>query len=218
MKKTLELHKFLQNAVSKSQKCQRNWDTEVSIPKEDLETLKHAVTQCPSKQNIAHYKVSFITDRDLIQDIFKSTKGFYTKEDLSEAEYNSQVLANLLVVFEDHNVENARAPEYKAFHSASDTPEDQQNLVERDQWMSVGIASGMLALTANMLGYRTGYCACFNVEEVVKKLNPNSNSSSMPLLMLGIGVPKKGYLRIYNQDNTYAYPTFTKQEIPIKFI
>ena len=40
----------------------------------------------------------------------------------------------------------------------------------------------------------------------------------MPLLMLGIGVPKKGHLRIYNQDNTYAYPTFEKQEIPIKFI
>ena len=217
MKKTLELHKFLQNAVTKSQKCQRNWDTEVSIPKEDIETLKHAVTQCPSKQNIAHYKVTFITDRDVIQDIFKITKGFYTNEDLSEAEYNSQVLANLLVVFEDYKVSNTRTPEYKAFHSASDTPEEQQNLVERDQWMSVGIASGMLALTANMLGYRTGYCACFNVEEVKIKLK-QTRSPSTPLLMLGIGIPKKGYLRIFNQDNTYVYPTFDKQEIPIKFI
>ena len=48
MEKTLELHKFLQNAVSKSQKCQRNWDTDFSIPQEDLETLKHSVTQCLS--------------------------------------------------------------------------------------------------------------------------------------------------------------------------
>ena len=217
MKKTLELHQHIQGAVTKSQKCQRNWDTEVSIPQEDLDTLIHAVTQSPSKQNIAHYKVSFITDRDVIQDIFKTTKGFYTNEDLSEAEYNSQVLANLLVVFEDYKVSNTRTPEYLAFHSEPATPQKLQQLVERDQWMAIGIASGMLALSANMLGYRTGYCACFDTEEVKIKLK-QTESPSTPLLMLGIGIPKKGYLRIFNQDNTYVYPTFDKQEIPIKFI
>jgi len=218
MEKTLGFHKFLRRAVLMSQRCQRNWDTDISIPQEDIETLKNAVTQCPSKQNIAHYKVSFISDRGLIQDIFKSTKGFYTNQDLSEAECNSQVLANLLVVFEDYRVENARTPEYIAFYSNSETPDSQKIIVERDQWMSVGIASGMLALTATMLGYRTGYCACFNKAEIVKKLYPDNQTSATPLLMLGIGVPKKGYLRTDNQDNSYSYPTFIKQEIPVKFI
>lgn len=218
MEKTLGFQKFLRHAVLVSQRCQRNWDTDIAIPQEDIETLKNAVTQCPSKQNIAHYKVSFISDRDLIQDIFESTNGFYTNRDLSEAECNSQVLANLLVLFEDHYEESARTPEYIAFYSDSKTPDAQQIIIERDQWMSVGIASGMLALTATMLGYRTGYCACFNEAEIVKKLYPDNQTPAKPLLMLGIGVPKKGYLRTQNQDDTFTYPTFIKQEIPVKFI
>ena len=55
------------------------------------------------------------------------------------------------------------------------------------------------------------------IRQILKSDNLNI-SKVIRQVLIEIGVPKKGYLRIYNQDNTYAYPTFTKQEIPIKFI
>ena len=51
------------------------------LPKKDIDTLLHAVTNCPSKQNLAFYKVHFIQDRDIIEEIHENTYGFnYGKE------------------------------------------------------------------------------------------------------------------------------------------
>ena len=46
------------------------------LPKEDIKTLLHAVTNCPSKQNIAFYKVHFVQDRVMIEEIHEHTYGF----------------------------------------------------------------------------------------------------------------------------------------------
>ena len=173
MNKSHELSEVIQKAISKSQHCQRNWDIHHQIPQSDIETLTHAVTQAPSKQNVAHYKVTFIQDRKLIESIYESTSGFYTKDDQSESEKNSQVLANILVVFETYDMANARSPEHRAFHSHEDTPEEMEKLMDRDMWTSTGIASGMLVMTANMLGYRTGFCSCFDYAEIKEKLATN---------------------------------------------
>ena len=65
----------------------------------------HAVTECPSKQNVGFYEAHFITNRDVIEAMHDTTKGFsYPKDDGNgglEMGYqtNSQVLANLVVVF-----------------------------------------------------------------------------------------------------------------------
>lgn len=57
----------IRKAVIRSQHCQRNWNLDKVIPEEDIDLLVHAVTQCPSKQNISFYKVHFITDRNVIE-------------------------------------------------------------------------------------------------------------------------------------------------------
>ena len=51
-------HTEIEKAVIKSQHTQRNWDLTKEIPKDDVKTLLHSVTNCPSKQNIAFYMIS----------------------------------------------------------------------------------------------------------------------------------------------------------------
>ena len=57
---------YISKAIIRSQHCQRNWDLSKSIPKEDLDLLVTAATECPSKQNVAFYKAYFITNRQII--------------------------------------------------------------------------------------------------------------------------------------------------------
>ena len=139
-----------------------------SIPIEDIETMKTSVTQCMSKQNRVFYKVKFITNRDIIEKIHDSTSGarvFDTEGVYSDytTSTNSQTLANLVVAF----CEDIDKTDKKRFVTdASETDmksryfEQSLEIIDRDKYTSVGIASAYLTLTANMLGYSTG---CVNV-------------------------------------------------------
>ena len=64
-------HNDVKKAIIKSQHCQRNFDLSQTMPEEDIDLLVHAVTNCPSKQNIAYYKVHVITDSNDIRAIHK---------------------------------------------------------------------------------------------------------------------------------------------------
>lgn len=68
-------NRWLEKTITKSQRCQRNWDLTKSIPIEDIKTMKTAVTQCSSKQNRVFYKCKFITNREVIESIYKETGG-----------------------------------------------------------------------------------------------------------------------------------------------
>ena len=59
----------IDKAIRASQRCQRNWDLTQIIDDEDVKTLQTAVTQCASKQNDVYYKVKFISDRTIIEDL-----------------------------------------------------------------------------------------------------------------------------------------------------
>jgi len=54
----------IEKSVIRSQHTQRNWNLDKQLPKEDVNTLLQAVTNCPSKQNIAFYKVHFIQNEN----------------------------------------------------------------------------------------------------------------------------------------------------------
>ena len=103
MFETVTPQKHIIKAIHKSQHCQRDWDLSRQIPDEDLEVLVTAATQCPSKQNIAFYKAHFITNREVIESVHMQTRGFTTSYVPYDATTNTQVLANLLIVFEKHD-------------------------------------------------------------------------------------------------------------------
>ena len=87
--KNMELFK----AIHRAQHCQRNFDLNQKMPEQDIKTIITAATECTSKQNIANYKLHVITDRKTIKQIYKCTGGRIGQ---------SQVLGNLVIVFEDY--------------------------------------------------------------------------------------------------------------------
>ena len=213
------IHKDIRNAIIKSQHCQRNWDLSKGICEEDMALLETAVTQCPSKQNIAFYKVHFITDRDLIEDIHDTTRGFTTTQHPSGAETNTQALANLVVLFEMLDLEEtlksddvSRNEHSRSFLKDGWTESNQRQL-KRDAYTAVGVATGYLNVIATMLGYSTGCCQCYDAEQ----LQRIACIKGEPLLLMGIGFSNEGVNRRKHQiRDDFMFSTKKKQPIVIE--
>ena len=211
--------KDIQKAIVKSQHCQRNWDLSKKIPEEHLDILKTSITQSPSLQNVALYKVHWIQDRDTIEEVHECThgapyrktpKGVLVDPNPKEDDHmydmgdttQSQVLANLVVVFEEYyNVES-----YFKEKRIESKPK------EFDKHVAVGIASGYLNLTANLLGYETGCCISIKHDQLKHTLG----MTGTPLLVMGVGFKQSGVnRRMHHVDAEIKYPTNPRQEIPV---
>lgn len=213
-------HSEIEKAVVRSQHTQRNWDLTREIPKDDVKTLLHAVTNCPSKQNVAFYKVHFIQDRNVIEEMHKYTEGFSTKRKKGDPvgfETNPQTLANLLVVFENYDFTNDlkgdlhRNAATLSFIKTGKWDEKKLKELERDRQVAVGIAAGYLNLTASLLGYRTGCCQCFDAN-AIKEI---ADLEDKPLLLMGVGFHQKGVDRKKHHMRDFIFNSKKKQ--PIKY-
>lgn len=227
-------------AIIKSQRCQRNWDLTQSIPEEDLRLLVTAATYCPSKQNIAFYKVHVVTNRDLIDQIHAHTTGFTVRrgenneiiptirlgeDDPVEFIPNDQVLANVLFVFEDNTDlqlwndydKEKYTASYQMFYSIENNDDPtgiKHKVMQYDRDVAMGIGSAYLALTAAMAGYSTGFCACMNQASIKDVLG----LGNLPLLMLGVGFPDTTKIRNESQSiSNFVYPTKFKQPISVTY-
>lgn len=161
--------------IIKSQHVQRCWDLTKSIPDDDIDLLVFAATNCPSKQNFKFYKLHVITNRKIIEKIHAMTTGGFTKA--GETTTNSQTLANLLFVFEDIEL----SEQYKKHWVDRDN--SLEWITRRDADMAIGVAAGYINMLSTMLGYSTGFCACFDSKEVSDELGLNNNVR----LILGVG-------------------------------
>jgi nitroreductase len=215
-------HVAIKKSIFKSQHCQRNWDLTQEMPEDDLDTLMIAATQCPSKQNIAFYKLHFVTNRDLIERIHGHTKGFVMKHgetrDKTEYTTNAQVLANLLIVFEEYldlsKAQDAGRNEQVIDLTNGTAKASDLKLIEKDRMMAIGVAAGYLNLTASLMGYATGCCTCFIPNKVQKEMGIKGR----PLLLMGIGVADKTRNRRMHQIQDFMFPTKPKQPIPVEWI
>jgi nitroreductase len=207
----------IEKSVIRSQHTQRNFDLNKRLPKEDIDTLLHAVTNCPSKQNLAFYKVHFIQDRDLIEEIHENTYGFNFHG--KQIESNSQTLANLLVIFEDYSDEELvdqitkktvgeKAKEYlKNGYWCEETKQE----ITKDKLIALGIAAGYLNLTASLMGYRTGCCTCID-HSAIREI---ALLREKPVLLMGVGFHQEGVNRRRHQIRDFTFPVQKKQ--PIKY-
>lgn len=200
---------FIKKSVIKSQHTQRNWDLSRKMPTDDIETLIHAATNCPSKQNFAFYKIHVITDRDLIQRVYENTGGitFIDREtgELIENEKNSQTLAHCLIVFEDVSRSDRYVQKWKNYDDALD-----ENW-QRDQHMAVGIAAGYLNVVGTMLGYGTGCCACGDFNAIGREIGLEKEL----ILMMGIGIGRTDVNRRIHQESGMIMPTHKKEPIQV---
>ncbi len=160
--------------IDKTQRCQRNWDLNKQIPKEDLDTIIYAIANAPSKQNLQYFNIHVITNRKIIESIYEETIV------LSGRRKNPQVLANVLFVFTEV------IPKEATYYL--NKKKDDQYGHDKDLFLCSGISAGYGALVAGLLGYETGFCKCFNDTAKLKKL---LNTKEEISLMLGVGYGDK---------------------------
>lgn len=214
----MSFNSFLEKAIVKSQRCNRNWDLSKEVPEEDIKTLMTAVTQCSSKQNRVFYRCHFITDRSVIEQLYEKTAGFARNiDDPQNRTYrkNPQVLANLVVAFsEDMDVdEGLRTTEERDLGKIMSKEEAKKaGRTDQDLFTAVGIAAGYLTYTANLLGYSTGCCQCFDPKDIGDII-----IAEKPILLMGIGYPGDKNRRIDHTDDNFMFPSF-KKNIKVDYI
>ena len=209
----------LNEKILKSQHCQRNWDLSKEIPQEDIDVITTAATQCPSKQNVAYYNIHVITNRSIIEEIHANTDGFTIQQNPYKSTTNSQVLANLLIVLETIDIDVTNKDDAlrndQTIALADGTITDMaETILERDKNIAIGIASGYINLTAALLGYYTGFCACFSRDKIKEILQLKSEA----VLLLGIGFNDETLDRkIQHNNHRYLYPAKQKQKINVSY-
>ena len=88
------------------------------------------------------------------------------------------------------------------------------SLMLKDAHMAVGVAAGYLNVTATLMGYSTGCCACFDENGVKKLLGLENN----PVLLMGIGHKDAARnRRVHHLQNDFVFPTLPKQDIEVHF-
>ena len=211
MELAFDTHESMIKAIIKSQHTQRNWDLSREIPADDMKVLEASVTQCPSKQNFAFYKTTFITNRSVIEKIHEQTTGlgYIDAETKKRVECtNPQALANLLVVFE----EITPSENFNKHHALRN--ENKKSIYERDRDTALGIAVGYMNVVATMLGYETGCCACYNADAIQTIIG----SEGKPVLLMGIGYKDPTRQRREHHTLGVKIPRRPKEEIQVNYI
>jgi nitroreductase len=229
-------NEMLKKAIVKSQRCQRNWDLTKEIPEEDLEVIKTAATQCPSKQNIQFYKPYFITNRNQIETIHKASMGASTNDiatGVSKMNTNSQLLANLLVVLvEEYDYSQKDRNQVAklnlgSHYSATDIGDafelefqhggDLAEMVrahskdwERDRSVAVGIAAGYMNLVSSILGYSTGCCQCFDQDTAKRMLGISEDKEILLIMGIGFADPNRSR-REHHYEMGQFFPSYSKE-------
>jgi hypothetical protein len=164
------LSKLIIEAVKSAEGCQRNWDHSHVISQEDIDTIVNTATNMPTKQNQEFYSLVASTDQKFNHDFYLKTftddKGLYNEG------RNSQTDAPLLLIW-------IRNKEFKK----------KENTYEGAGPVSIGVSAGATALVANMLGYKTGFCACINKKKSIPMLAQKNIFTTDIELALGIGMP-----------------------------
>jgi len=179
-----ELNKYLERAIYRSQRCQRNWDLSKKLAEKDIKTIITAATECPTKQNTPFFNLYAITDRDIINQIYETTETPKFKNAIVRK--NPQVLANLVLVYTHNEIIKKKdvqnVDQYKDFLNTA--TEEDKIAIFQDRLQAVGISAGYVNLTASLLGYQSGCCKCFD-RPAIQNIIGTTNE---PMLIMGVGI------------------------------
>jgi nitroreductase len=217
----MEMNEQIKNAVDGSNRAQRNYDLEKTIPEEHLKTLIHAAANSPSKQNETHYSLHVYTDTEIIKKIYNHTKKFTMIRDKQDQDEsfkveddvfiqndaksvtNSQIYANALFVYVVEQGDT-RGSQHRA---AKENPDSTAAKVYAEQVAySMGISVGELILSAGLLGYTTGICSALDTKPIRDILGTKQN----PKLLVGVGYPN-------SQLDRTQHSEVLNKDIPEKF-
>jgi len=177
----------LNSAASSARRTQRNWNYDISVNSKDVISLANIATTMPAKQAREYFSLIVSSDRELNNQIRKYANDHTS--DFHPLWQNNQVSAPVLFIWIETESARKELEGESAIRNGNDF---------EDKVYTIGISSGAVALSANYMGYKTGFCRCFNgplIQEILeKRLDFEFHRIH---LMLGIGHPDTDLL--YNQ-------------------
>ena len=182
--------KLLEEASETANHCQRNWDRTKQISDEEVNTLIKVATNMPTKQNRNFYDLIVSKDPKINSALYSKA---IDRENMEGTEKrNSQVNGHLTFIYVNkrfHDVEQELRGTEK-LHKTKDLLYNH----ELHTNLSIGISSGAVALAANQMGLRSGFCCCYDMDMILdyfKKIGHELNGKIV--LMLGVGYPNTKY-------------------------
>lgn len=193
----------IRNTLSTAKLCQRNW-SDKSVAAQDIEFFKSVITENPKKQGQIFHHTLFIENKSVINDIYYNAKA----ED-ERIPHNGQMSAPLLIMFVPYDTAILARFEQQITHNFNQANHDKTaySFTDRDINVSIGIHSGILTFVANQLGYRTGFCSCFNsyAKQIIKDLCKDSIREPYfnydEIIAIGIGHDEESVP--HNYDRTH---------------
>ncbi len=204
----------LKKIVKLTSHTQRNWDVSVPFPQPHTKKIVDFATNIPSKNGINYFDLIVVTDPTIKRELYNCTDGYNTE---SGSQKNSQILAPLVLVWVNKflTVDNKKTNDFYDdrqdlnFH----TRDDFNFLADRLVSMHVGLSSAYANIMAGSIGYKTGFCKCFNDYE---KMKHTLGVDKRVELMLGIGEANETLKANVHHEDDFEYGTVIKE--PVKII
>ena len=196
-------------AIDSARRCQRNWDLSKNIPDEHIEHWIYLATHAPSKQDESFFDLYVLTDREKIDYLYREHSWGFTmipgvKDWVSR---NPQMGANVLFIY------NRKMPTEDIRNNEKDGSFKDANAPSRwnNAYTAIGISSGIVAFSANKLGYTTGYGKNFGFIEQPKESQSIwgevlgiTDDNNRLTYSLGIGFPEEK-LEWYQSSNNKEF-------------
>lgn len=140
-------------AVKETRKCQRNWDHSRSVDPDHIKHLVDVAVNAPAKQDEAYFDLYVITNRDIIKELYLNHSwGFVVDNDVQYR--NPQINAHVVIFWARKIPDTNR----NAWVDNSLKHSQPFSRVWTNCLTSIGMSSGMVAMTAQHMGYQTGFC------------------------------------------------------------
>ena len=193
-------------AVDIARRCQRNWDLSKTVPQEHIDHLIYLATHAPSKQDESFFDLYVVTDRDKIDYLCKEHSwGFTAFPGTDWVVRNPQMGANVLFCFN----RKMNEVEVRNFDKFGDVRDPNATSRWDNAYTSIGIASGIMAFSATMMGYVTGYGKNFGYKEKPDSQKEWGKVLGVPedenqlTYSLGIGYPDEDLKWFKTKDKEY---------------
>jgi|11_taG_2_1085331.scaffolds.fasta_scaffold10019_3 nitroreductase len=189
--------------IEQTQHCQRNWDLDKSLDQETIDWLFDVGYTMPTKQNLSSFQIVAFTDRTMIEYLTASAinKGWRSRH-----VKNPQMLAPVVYTFfgKTDEVEKSRSQEKRIGSGTT--------------MIEIGLAAGAMALAANSVGLKTGFCKCFyplesgidKENQIRKALERYEIKETNISLALGVGYPIEGLASNIGNDD-FRHGQFEKK-------
>lgn len=169
------------DAAKSANHCQRNWSDRL-VEDSIVEELIGVAVNMPTKQNQEFYSLLVSTDAEFNHTVYMNSYSI-SDENILNVPVERRHLTN-------HNTQ-MRAP--LQFHYLIKYGKQFEfNPLDGTAFISIGVSAGAVALAANQMGLKTGFCCCIYAEPLMDIINKEFNTTQNGMLVsLGIGYPQE---------------------------